>query len=243
LTALCPSKHYNQARRNRHKTLTEWARQLILQLRRWLPGRQLVIVGDNSFAAIDLLAAIQRHETTMVTRLRLDAALYKPAPPRSPHAIGRPPKKGERLPKLEERLTDPKTQWRSVEASWWYGHEEKALEIATGTAVWYNSGKPVVPLRWVLVRDPGGELESKDFCALTRRPSRPIFYDGSSGGGPWRLLSRKCADTWAGNPAAVDGARHRANDPVSARAVLGGGADGRPVGSGRKAEGPKSSVV
>jgi len=163
LTALCPSKRYNQAHRNRHKTLTGWARQLILQLRRWLPGRKLVVVGDNSFAAIDLLAATERHETTMVTRLRLDAALYKPAPLRSPDAIGRPPKKGERLPKLEERLTDPKTQWRSVEASWWYGYEEEALEIATGTAVWYNSGNPVVPLRWVLVRDPSGELEPKAF--------------------------------------------------------------------------------
>jgi hypothetical protein len=163
LTALCPSERYNQAHRKRHKTLTEWACQLILQLRRWLPGRQLVVVGDSSFAAIDLLAATRRHKATMVTRLRLDAALYKPAPPRSPHALGRPRKKGERLPKLEGRVTDPKTQWRSVETSWWYGHEEKALEIATGTAVWYNSGKPVVPLRWVLVRDPEGELEPKAF--------------------------------------------------------------------------------
>lgn len=30
----------------------------------------------------------------------------------------------------------------------------RAVELATGTAVWHQGGKPVLPLRWVLVRDP-----------------------------------------------------------------------------------------
>ena len=165
LTALCPSERYNNEHRKRHKKLTDWARQLILQLRRWLPGRKLVVVGDNSFSVIDLLALARRHGVTMVTRLRLDAALYEPAPPRSPHTLGRPRKKGERLPKLEERLVDPHTRWQSARATWWYGHADKEVEIATGTALWYHSGKPVVPLRWVLVRDPDGDLEPKAFLS------------------------------------------------------------------------------
>ena len=164
LTTLCPSERYNNTHRNRHKKLTDWARQLILQLRRWLPGpRKLVVVGDNSFSVIDLLAETQRHKVAMVTRLRLDAALYKPVPPRLPGTLGRPRKKGERLPKLEERLLDPRTQWQPARATWWYGRADKEVEIATGTALWYHSGKPVVPLRWVLVRDPDGDLEPKAF--------------------------------------------------------------------------------
>ena len=162
LTVLCPSERYNEKYRGRHKKLTVWARQMVVQLRRWLPGRRLVVVGDSSFAAIELLAATSSY-ATMVTRLRLDAALYRPAPPRKEGQPGRPRVKGERLPKLSERLRDPSTAWQEVEATWWYGQAEQRLEVATGTAVWYHSGMPVVPLRWVIVRDPDGDLDPKGF--------------------------------------------------------------------------------
>lgn len=162
LTVLCPSERYNRTYRRRHKKLTVWARQMICQLRRWLPNRKLVVVGDSSFAAIELLAAAGAY-TTMVTRLRLDAALYAPAVARQPGQLGRPRKKGERLPKLEAVLADPSTKWKQLKATWWYGRAAKRLEVATGTAVWYHPGMPVVPLRWVLVRDPDGELAPKAF--------------------------------------------------------------------------------
>ena len=45
----------------------------------------------------------------------------------------------------------------------WYGQSTCELEVATGTAVWCHAGMPVVPLRWVLVRDPSGKLEPKAF--------------------------------------------------------------------------------
>ena len=54
---------------------------MIYQLRRWLPNRSLIVVGDNSYAALDFLHACQSlaNPVTLVTRLRLDAALYAPA--------------------------------------------------------------------------------------------------------------------------------------------------------------------
>lgn len=58
LTALAPSPRYSAEFRCRHKKLTDWARQLLRQVRRWLPGRTLIAVADSSFAAIDLLAAL-----------------------------------------------------------------------------------------------------------------------------------------------------------------------------------------
>jgi hypothetical protein len=33
------------------------------------------------------------------------------------------------------------------------------VEIASNTAVWYSTGLPAVPLRWVLVRDPEGKFK------------------------------------------------------------------------------------
>src|ERR1041384_125116 len=77
LTVLAPSERYCRARGRRHKKLTGWARQVALQARRWLPGREVVLVGDSGFAALDLLAALVRHGLICVTRLRLDAALYE----------------------------------------------------------------------------------------------------------------------------------------------------------------------
>lgn len=90
LTALAPSERCCSERGRRHKTLTDWARQVALQARRWLPGRELVLIGDSAFAALELLAALARHGVTCITRLRLDAALYEPAPPRKPGTRGRP---------------------------------------------------------------------------------------------------------------------------------------------------------
>ena len=51
------------------------ARQVALQIHRWLPGRYIVLVGDTAFAAIEFLAAVRGY-VSVVTRLRLDAGLY-----------------------------------------------------------------------------------------------------------------------------------------------------------------------
>ena len=78
LTVLAPSERYHRQRGRRHKKLTDWARQMILQLRRWLPHRPLVLVGDSSYAVLDLLHCCQSlaQPVTLIARLRLDAALY-----------------------------------------------------------------------------------------------------------------------------------------------------------------------
>jgi hypothetical protein len=154
LTALAPSERYCRERGRRHKKLTDWARQMVLQGQRWLPGREIVLLGDSSFAALDLLAALARRGLICVTRLRLDAALYEPAPPRRPGTIGRPRTKGVRLPNLSDVLVDEATCWQQVAVPEWYGGREHVVEICSATAVWRHAGLPVVPIRWVLLRDP-----------------------------------------------------------------------------------------
>ena len=153
LTALCPSERYYTDRARPHKKLTEWARQMLRQVKRWLPEREMVVVADSSFAALELLAAVRR-EITVITRLRLDAALYEPAPVRQPGQNGRPRLKGVRLPTLGMVLNDAQTLWSQHTVDGWYGGRERVVEVASGVAVWYHTGMPPVPVRWVLVRDP-----------------------------------------------------------------------------------------
>ncbi len=157
LSALAPSERFARETGRRHKKLTDWARQLLLQVRRWLPDRPVIAVADSSYAAIELLRDLRAH-LTVVTRLRLDARLFEPAPPRSPSTIGRPRVSGARLPSLTQRLNDPTTAWQRVRVTGWYGGEERQLDIASGTALWHHPGKQV-PIRWVLVRDPHGAFE------------------------------------------------------------------------------------
>ena len=83
--------------------------------------------------------------------------------PRSPGTIGRPRRTGERLPTLAQRLDDPATSRRRLTVSNWYGGAERQVEISTGLTVWSHPGLPVVPLRWVLVRNPCADFRPQAF--------------------------------------------------------------------------------
>jgi hypothetical protein len=119
------------------------------------------VVADSSFAVIELLAWMQRLENpiTMVTRFRLDAGLYAPAPEHTSGQNGRPRKKGARLPTLTSVLQDENTIWQPVTLENWYGEGRRTVEIVSDTAVWYHGGKPPLPIRWVLIRDPTGKFK------------------------------------------------------------------------------------
>jgi hypothetical protein len=178
LTALAPSERYCRERGQRHKKLTDWARQMILQVRRWLPERELVLVTDMGFAALELLAALSRRGVICITRLRLDAALYEPAPPRRTGTKGRPRTKGSRLPNLSDVLIRTSTRWHRVRVPGWYGEGDRLIEFCSATAMWCHSGKPVVPIRWVLVRDPLGRFSPQALLCTdpTRDPLQIIRW-------------------------------------------------------------------
>ena len=163
LTALAPSERYYECSPRKHKKLTDWARQMGMQVRRWLPKRKLILVADSSYAALELLHSLVSlpKPVYMVTQLRLDAALYEPAPQLKSRPIGRPRRKGKRLPKLNQVLINEQTVWETVQVDNWYGQGPTQVEITSDTAVWYHTGMPAVPIRWVLIRDPNGKFETK----------------------------------------------------------------------------------
>ncbi len=161
LTVLAPSKRSHEKQGKTHKTITDWARQMLKQLHRWLPGRTLVLVADGAYAVVAFLAqAIRLPGVIVVTRMRLDAALYESAPPREERKRGRPAVKGKRQPRLSQRLLDPQTLWQKATVDW-YGGIRREVELASGTALWYHAGIVPVPIRWVLIRDPQGKFASQ----------------------------------------------------------------------------------
>jgi hypothetical protein len=180
LSALAPSERYATEAGQRHKSLTEWAWQLLMLVRRWYPEREIVAVADSTYASLKLLDRCRRlsNPITFITRLRLDAALYEPAPPRYRGQLGRPRLKGDRLANLSFVAENPEAEWEPITISGWYGGQQRTVEVISATAVWYSTGLPAVPLRWVLIRDPNGEFETQALLCtkLDADPERIISY-------------------------------------------------------------------
>jgi hypothetical protein len=178
LSVLAPSERYDEQRGRRHKKITDWGRQMIRQRRRWLPERSLVVVADSSSAVLELLACAAGllAPVTVITRLRLDAALDDPAPVRKAGTNGRPRLKGARQPTLQARLGDPKTSWEKLTVAW-YGGQPRMVEVASGTAVWDHSGLPPVPIRWVLLRDPLAQFVPQALLCTDQAISPPQIIE------------------------------------------------------------------
>ena len=202
MTVLAPSERYHQERGQPHKTLTDWGRQGLLQLRRWLPDRYLVAVADNTYAALDLLDACARlsNPVVVITRWRLDAALYDPAPARPPGTVGRPRKKGQRQPTLAERLQAPQTPWQAVTVCW-YGGTERAIEDVAGESkrlvapVRIATGEVTGAAHWArmgAVRGPAAQPEGRNRCRCILTHADQYLRRRRGSPGP---LSRKALST------------------------------------------------
>jgi len=170
LTVLCEPKA--KAPRGRHKTSVDWVRQMLKQVRRWLPERLLVLVVDGGFAAVALALAGQEQQVTLVTRLRLDAALYHPPAPHPCGKRGRKPTKGKRQRSLKVWAARSDTPWETVDVDW-YGGTRKRLAVFSRTALWYTSGLAPVAIRFVLVRDPEGKSPDAAFLCTNLQASPP----------------------------------------------------------------------
>jgi hypothetical protein len=180
LTALVPSERSCRERGRRHKALLDVGRGS-LPCRRgagWEGATSRSPATAASFSALLFLDAMRRGGVTAITRLRLDAALHEPAAPRLPGTVGRPRTEGARLPTLSEALADESTSWQPVVVPGWPGAGERALEVASATAAWRHGGLPVVPIRWVLVRDPEHRFATQALLCTdpAQEPARIIAW-------------------------------------------------------------------
>jgi hypothetical protein len=160
LTALC--RPAEKAKQRRHKTSVDWVRQMMQQVRRWLPGRRLVLVVDGGFAAVSLALACVKSQVAMVSRLRWDAALYHRPGAHPQGKRGPKPLKGKRQRRLQAWAERADTPWETVEVDW-YGGRRKKLWVFSHTALWHTRGLPPVDIRFVLVGDPEGKLRREAF--------------------------------------------------------------------------------
>lgn len=152
LTLLMPSKEANAKSYRAHKTPIDWTITAIRLVTRWLK-RPWVLIGDGGFTCLRLGHACIQHHVTLVSRLRLDAALYDFPPQPQAKQRGRLREKGQRLPSPQQVAQEATARWRSITIAW-YGGQPKTLHCLSGQALWYSPGDKPLPIQWVLVKDP-----------------------------------------------------------------------------------------
>jgi hypothetical protein len=170
LSVLLTSEKVDKKLGRRHKTVPDWTKQLVKLIRRWLPDRKISLIGDGAYSVVELGTVCRSQQITLIAPLRFDACLYTPPPARQPHQMGRPHLIGQRLPQLDQVLSDPHTVWQKASVKW-YGQGKRQIEWCSGTALWYRGGQTPLPVRWVLSRDPKGERDARAYFSIDQQQS------------------------------------------------------------------------
>jgi hypothetical protein len=176
LTVLAPSQKANEQAGRRHKTSLEWTRQMVKLVSRWI-RRSWILIGDGTYACIELAHTCTKSQVTLVSRLRLDAQLFEfPIYQPRPGVRGRKPIKGKRI-RLAAFLNDPNKQWQDSTLTW-YGAEEKIISYLTLECLWYNSRSKPVTVRVVLVTNPDNKHTAEVFFSTNTSlsPEQIIRY-------------------------------------------------------------------
>jgi hypothetical protein len=146
-------------------TKPQLAREGIALVARWAaafaPGRTVSVVGDTAYTNRTTLEG-RPANVEVVGRLRLDAALFAPPPPRRPGQRGRPRTRGARLP-TPQAMAAQRTErgtWHRLRLVL-YGKTVTPL-VFRGTALWYGALREA-PVRFVVVRDPSGRRRDEAF--------------------------------------------------------------------------------
>jgi hypothetical protein len=159
--ALYQPEEENRRQKRRHKTPPQLVRQMLRVLLRWSPERTFVATGDGNCATHELaeLAARYPKRLSFVSRFDPDANLVAPPPEYS--GVGRPRVKGGELPDPATVVRDAPTR-PSLDVAW-SGGGRRHVEVVTGSGLWYKSGRPLVPVRWVFVHDLTGPHRDEYF--------------------------------------------------------------------------------
>lgn len=139
-------------------TKLKLARELVGLVASWTGERTLYVVCDSAYAARTMLEDRPPH-VQIISRLRMDAALWTPAPLRISGQKGRPRRRGRRLP-APKQMAAACRNWRSALLAI-YGRSVTTHQFSF-TALWYTALREH-PVRIVVVRDPSGKRKDEAF--------------------------------------------------------------------------------
>lgn len=99
-----------------------------------------------------------RYNIALISRLKMNACLYDFPPEEIPGKRGRKKSKGARLFGFKEIIGIPDLGSKEIVIEG-YGQKKKRITYLSNVSLWGVDGFLPVPIRWVLVVDPEGELD------------------------------------------------------------------------------------
>lgn len=182
LIDLYRSAEDDRRRGRRHRTPAELLCRLLRLLLIRCPARRFIVVADAGYGTHPTARFCHRHRArlTLVSKFHPDANLYTPPPPYA--GLGRPRRKGERLPKPRAAAQAGRRRRLTVP---WYGGGTRRVEVVSGTGHWHKSGRGLVPVRWVFVHDVTGTHRDEYF--FTTDPALPPVAVVGHYGRRWNL--------------------------------------------------------
>jgi len=147
---------------------------MLREILAWYPDRELVLLGDGAYSCNEVLNRLDPR-VTYIGRMRADARLYDPVPPKQKKGKGgRRAQKGPRFlsPRQAVRRADRNTSgkgpwvWQTVTVTA-YG-VTRSLQVLSYEAVWPK----VLGLKRMLVvvvRDPDGKIDDTHLCCTEPR--------------------------------------------------------------------------
>jgi DDE superfamily endonuclease len=154
-------------------TKLELARELIALVAAWAGDRRVYVAVDSAYAGRELLRA-RPTNVHLISRLRLDAALWTRPRRRRPGQTGRPRRRGTRVP-APQALAATWRHWRSLPVTL-YGRRVTPSIFAL-TALWY-AALPDHPIRIVVVRDPTGRRQDEAFFCTDTAVTEAFILEG-----------------------------------------------------------------
>ena len=144
--------------RKNDKTLIELAFEMLQEVAGWFGSRKIRLVADGFYAS---LAGWNITNTTIISRMRCDASLFKMPPKRKRPGRGRPRKRGAELPKLKSMAARVR-KWTPVT----FTARGKTVTrlVYSRKVLWYKVSK--TPVLLVISRDPSGK-ERDDYFFTT----------------------------------------------------------------------------
>lgn len=184
LVTLYRDANTNKKEGRRHKTPAELMCGLLALLMHWFPEKRFVFAGDAAYGThqVARFAFHHRKRLGLVSKFVADANLFCAPPKRKPKHCGRPATKGKALPKPREVVAKRKAKRLQVR---WYGGGWRTVEVVTSTGHWYKSGKGLVPVMWVFVRDLTGTHRDEYFFTTDTLMSAKAVIEMY--GGRWNI--------------------------------------------------------
>jgi hypothetical protein len=166
-----PKKHAKRNRADRfyprHRTVGDLTLLLVRLVVFWAPNRRFRLLGDGAYGTHELADVMNPasnspglRRITLVSRFRMDAALYG-APPKY-SGRGRPRLKGKRLPSPSDVASHAQTEWKEERVAW-YGGKCETVQLCSRVGLWYKCGAQAKWIRWVVIRDPNGKRREEVF--------------------------------------------------------------------------------